>query len=88
MISFRIDELIRFNRCRADLVSRLFREFLICTTEKQTMIPVNIQDIIRKATDKTTTLNARQFYYDTLVKVNKATGQAIELYEAERDNRR
>lgn len=52
------------------------------------MIPVNIQDIIRKATDKTTTLNARQFYYDTLVKVNKATGHAIELYEAERDNRR
>lgn len=52
------------------------------------MIPVNIQDIIRKAIDKTTPINNRQFYYDTLVKVNKASAHAIELYETERDNRR
>lgn len=52
------------------------------------MIPVNIQDIIAKATDTRQNLNYRQFYYDTLVKVNKATGAAIEAFEKERDNRR
>jgi len=52
------------------------------------MIPVNIQDTIRKAIDKTTPINSRQFYYDTLVKINKATSHAIELYETERDDRR
>lgn len=52
------------------------------------MIPVNIQDIIRKALDKSTNINNRQFYYDTLVKINKATEFAIETFEEERDNRR
>lgn len=52
------------------------------------MIPVNIADIIRKATDTTVNINARQFYYDTLVKINKATTIAVEAYEQERDNRR
>ncbi|AGR47679.1 hypothetical protein PHIM7_33 [Sinorhizobium phage phiM7] len=52
------------------------------------MIPVNIQDIISKATDTKQNLNYRQFYYDTLVKIYKATGAAVEQFEKERDNRR
>lgn len=51
------------------------------------MIPVNIQDIIRKTIDTKTNINHRQFYYDTLVKINQATKIAIETFEEERDNR-
>lgn len=51
------------------------------------MIPVIISDLIRKATDKSTKVHQRQFYYDTLVKINKATGEAIEDFEKEINKR-
>jgi hypothetical protein len=51
------------------------------------MIPVIISDLIRKTTDKNTKIHHRQFYYDTLVKINKATGEAIEDFEKEAEKR-
>ncbi len=51
------------------------------------MIPVIISDLIQKTTDKTVKVHHRQFYYDTLVKINKATGEAIEDFEKEINKR-
>lgn len=51
------------------------------------MIPVIISDLIRKTTDKSAKIHTRQFYYDTVVKINKATGEAMEDFEKEIDKR-
>jgi len=48
------------------------------------MIPVIIQDYISKLTDKTTHVEKRQFYYDTLLKIRDSISVALVNYEQER----
>jgi hypothetical protein len=52
------------------------------------MIPVLIQDYIEKTCDAKVHIEKRQFYYDTLVKINKAITDAIKLYETESKSRK
>ncbi len=51
------------------------------------MIPVNIEDMITKVIDRTKPVHHRQYFYDTIVKINKATQIAIEKYENEMNER-
>jgi len=48
------------------------------------MIPVIIEDYISKLLDKTTHIEKRQFYYDTLIKVKDAINKGLTSYENER----
>jgi hypothetical protein len=49
------------------------------------MIPVVIEDLIQKLTNKKERVESRQFYYDTLVKIRDAVEKAIRSYEKERN---
>jgi hypothetical protein len=48
------------------------------------MIPVLIEEYIKKLLDKSTHSDRRQFYYDTLIKIRDAINNSISIYEKER----
>jgi hypothetical protein len=52
------------------------------------MIPVIIQDYIDKLLNKSTHVEKRQFYYDTLLKIRDAINVAVLQYEKERKFRK
>jgi hypothetical protein len=45
------------------------------------MIPVMIQDYIDKLLDETTHTERRQFYYETLRKINEKISMSLHIYE-------
>jgi hypothetical protein len=47
------------------------------------MLPVIIEDLIRKLTDTSVHKEQRQFYYSTLVMIRKQIDRAIAIYEKE-----
>lgn len=47
------------------------------------MIPVVIEDLIKNVTNKNLSLENRQFYYDTLTKINKSVSVALMEYDKE-----
>jgi hypothetical protein len=49
------------------------------------MIPVIIQDYIDKILDRKIRPENRQFYYDTLIKIQESINQAVIRYEQERN---
>lgn len=50
------------------------------------MIPVIIEDYIKKVSDTAVKPEMRLFYYDTLVKIRDSINSAISKYEKERKN--
>jgi hypothetical protein len=52
------------------------------------MIPVLIEDYIKRLSDKTTHPERRQFYYDSLAKIRDAINIALSQYEKERKFRK
>ena len=52
------------------------------------MIPVIIEDYIKKLLDKSTHPERRQFYFDTLKRVRDAINSALSTYEKERKFRK
>lgn len=52
------------------------------------MIPVIIEDYIKKLLDKATHPERRQFYFDTLKKIRDSINVALNAYEKERKFRK
>lgn len=52
------------------------------------MIPVIIEDYIRKLTDKKTHIDQRQFYYTSLMNIKDQVDKAIKDYEREKNFRK
>ncbi len=51
------------------------------------MLPAIIEDLIKNVTDKTRHVEKRQFYYLTLLNIQKSIGEAISKYETEKNIR-
>lgn len=51
------------------------------------MIPVIIEDLINKVTDKKARIETRQFYYTSLLEIKKRVEKAISQYEMEKTKR-
>jgi len=49
------------------------------------MIPVIIEDYIRKVNDKNTNIESRQFYYTSLLKIKEEVDKSINDYEREKN---
>jgi len=49
------------------------------------MLPVIIEDYIKKLNDKSTHIERRQFYYDSLMKIKNAVEKALKDYEREKN---
>lgn len=49
------------------------------------MIPVIIEDYIRKVNDKATNVESRQFYYTSLLKIKEEVDKSIKEYEREKN---
>lgn len=49
------------------------------------MLPVIIEDYIKKLNDNSTHIERRQFYYDSLVKIKNAVEKALKDYEREKN---
>jgi len=49
------------------------------------MLPVIIEDYIRKLTDKNTHIETRQFYYTSLLNIKQAVEKALSEYEREKN---
>jgi hypothetical protein len=48
------------------------------------MIPILIEDLIKKLTDKNHHIEKRQFYYISLINIKNAIEKAIQDYEKEK----
>lgn len=51
------------------------------------MIPVIIEDMISKVTDTKTRIDSRQFYYTSLLEIQRQVSKAIDMYESEKKNK-
>jgi len=49
------------------------------------MIPVIIEDYIRKLNDKSTHIERRQFYYTSLLKIKEEVEKSLKDYEREKN---
>lgn len=49
------------------------------------MLPVIIEDYIKKLNDKSTHIERRQFYYTSLLNIKKAVEKALKEYEREKN---
>lgn len=52
------------------------------------MIPVLIEDYIKKLSDQSTHPEHRQFYHDSLLKIRDTITKALNTYEKERNFRK
>ena len=49
------------------------------------MLPVIIEDYINKLNDKSTHVERRQFYYDSLLKIKNAVDKSLKEYDREKN---
>lgn len=49
------------------------------------MIPVIIEDYIKKLNDKSTHVERRQFYYTSLINIKEAVEKSLKDYEKEKN---